>query len=123
MQPRRCQARHERYPGWRCELYNTETTRHGGDHAYTDSNGVTIHWADMVAMYPVFGDAGLDQVGGEHYKKFKIQPWDVIDEYGLDFYSGNALKYLLRAGNKGPALEDLKKCRHYLDKIIERMEE
>jgi len=65
------------------------------------------------------GSARLSQVGGEHYRKFKIQPWDVIDEYGLSFYAGSALKYLLRAGNKGSKVEDLRKCRHYLDKLIE----
>lgn len=62
------------------------------------------------------------QVGGNHYKRFKIQPWDVIDEYGLDFYRGNVVKYLLRAGHKGVKLEDLKKARHYLDRVIERAE-
>lgn len=59
------------------------------------------------------------QVGGNHYRQFKIQPWDVIDEYGLDFYRGNVVKYLLRAGHKGVKLEDLKKARHYLDRVIE----
>lgn len=63
------------------------------------------------------------QVGGEHYKRFKIQPWDVIDEYGLSFYAGNALKYLLRAGRKGSAHEDLMKARHYLDRMIELEEQ
>lgn len=57
------------------------------------------------------------QVGGEHYRKHKIQPWDIIDEYGLSFYEGSALTYLLR--RKGDRLEDLEKCRHYLDKLIE----
>lgn len=57
------------------------------------------------------------QVGGDHYRKFKIQPWDIIDEYGLTFYEGSALKYLLRS--KSDRLEDLKKARHYLDKLIE----
>lgn len=59
------------------------------------------------------------QVGGNHYSKFKIQPWAIIDEYGLSFYTGNVLKYLLRAGHKGVALEDLRKARHYLDRVIE----
>lgn len=59
------------------------------------------------------------QVGGNHYRKFQIQPWDVIDEYELGYYSGLALKYLLRAGGKGSRLEDYKKCRHVLDKLIE----
>jgi len=36
------------------------------------------------------------QIGGTHYSKHKIQPWDIIDEYGLNFYEGNVLKYLLR---------------------------
>lgn len=57
------------------------------------------------------------QVAGLHYRKHAIQPWDIIDEYDLSFYAGNALKYLLR--DKGNRLEDLKKARHYLDKLIE----
>lgn len=61
------------------------------------------------------------QVGGDHYKKFKIQPWEIVDEYDLCFYSGNVLKYLLRV--KTNKLEDLKKARHYLDKLIEDLDE
>ena len=61
------------------------------------------------------------QVGGDHYKKFKIQPWEIVDEYDLGFYSGNVLKYLLRV--KTNKLEDLKKARHYLDKLIEDLDE
>jgi len=59
-----------------------------------------------------------NQVGGNHYKKKKIQPWHIIDEYQLDFYLGNVLKYILRDKNDNQ-LEDLKKARHYLDKRIE----
>ena len=57
------------------------------------------------------------QVGGDHYKKHLIQPWDIIDAYHLDFYEGNALKYLLRT--KGSREEDIKKAIHYLEKILE----
>ncbi len=57
------------------------------------------------------------QIGGDHYLKHVIQPWDIIDEYHLNFYEGNVLKYLLR--NKGSRLEDLEKAKHYLDKLIE----
>lgn len=60
------------------------------------------------------------QVGGTHYKEHKIQPWHIIDEYQLDFYEGNVLKYLLR--QKGVRLEDLKKCQHYLARKIEIMD-
>lgn len=62
------------------------------------------------------------QVGGDHYRVHRIQPWDVWDEYDLDRYLANCVKYLLRAGDKGPKVQDLKKARHYLDKAIEREE-
>jgi hypothetical protein len=58
------------------------------------------------------------QVGGDHYASHKIQPWDVIEDWGLDFFAGNALKYLLR--DKGHRLEDLQKLQHYVEKMIER---
>ena len=58
------------------------------------------------------------QVGGDHYARHDIQVWDVIDEYGLSYYEGNVLKYLLRI--KDNRAEDLEKCRHYLDKVIEQ---
>ena len=60
------------------------------------------------------------QVGGDHYSRHTIQPFDIIDEYGLNFYEGNALKYLLR--QKGDRVTDLKKARHYIDVLIEREE-
>lgn len=60
------------------------------------------------------------QVGGQHYAKHRIQPWDVIDEYNLDFYEGSALKYLLR--RKQNRLEDLRKLAHYVERMIEREE-
>lgn len=63
------------------------------------------------------GLASTRQVGGEHYQK-KIQPWDVIETYGLDYFEGNVLKYLLR--RKVNRLEDLRKAAHYLEKVIER---
>lgn len=58
------------------------------------------------------------QVGGDHYSRHAIQPWDIIREYGMDFWEGNALKYLLR--RKENRLQDLEKARHYLDYLIER---
>jgi len=58
------------------------------------------------------------QVGGQHYKDKAMQPWDIIDAWELDFYAGSVLKYLLRAKYKN-GVEDLKKARHFLDKMIE----
>lgn len=66
-----------------------------------------------------YAPVSREQVGGSHYQEMPIQPWAIIDAFGLDFYAGSALKYLLRAGRKGSRVEDLKKCQHYLAKMIE----
>ncbi|WP_316189862.1 DUF3310 domain-containing protein [Bradyrhizobium sp. SZCCHNS1054] len=46
----------------------------------------------------------------------------VVEAWDLDFYLGNVIKYVSRAGKKGDELEDLKKARWYLDRKIARME-
>jgi len=66
-------------------------------------------------------DVMKNQVGGNHYKKHNIQPWHIIDEYQLDYYKGNVLKYLLR--DKGNEREDLQKAIHYLEKRIDMLKE
>jgi hypothetical protein len=65
--------------------------------------------------------ANNKQVGGVHYKTKDIQPWDAIHTWGLGFFSGNVVKYVARHREKN-GIEDLKKARHYLDKLIEIME-
>jgi len=55
-----------------------------------------------------------------HYMGLDMQPWDVVKAFGLDFWEGNVLKYVLRAGRKGPAREDYIKARNYLTYLIER---
>lgn len=58
------------------------------------------------------------QVGGSHYVSHRIQPWDIIDEYGLGFYEGNILKYLLRRAANKQRVEDLQKAQHYIEKQL-----
>jgi len=58
------------------------------------------------------------QVAGNHYKQFQIEPWDAIIDWGLGYLDGNAVKYLSRWRHKN-GIEDLKKARHYIDKLIE----
>lgn len=61
------------------------------------------------------------QVGGNHYKDNKIQVWDAINDWGLDYFSGNVIKYVARHQKKN-GIEDLKKAQHYLDKLIAVLE-
>ena len=49
-----------------------------------------------------------------------IEAADVIEAFGLGWHLGNAVKYILRAGKKGPALEDLRKARWQIDRAIAR---
>jgi len=58
------------------------------------------------------------QIGGTHYKDKGLQPWDAIAAWDCGFLDGNVIKYVVRYRSKG-GVEDLKKARHYLDKLIE----
>jgi hypothetical protein len=58
------------------------------------------------------------QWGGDHYRKLPIQVWDFIAANKLDYFQGNVIKYVSRYKEKN-GLEDLKKAKHYIDKIIE----
>ena len=58
------------------------------------------------------------QHGGTHYKEKSVQPWDYIAANGLGYFEGNVVKYVSRWRDKG-GVEDLRKARHYLDKLIE----
>ncbi|XZE35391.1 DUF3310 domain-containing protein [Pirellulaceae bacterium SH501] len=58
------------------------------------------------------------QHGGDHYKNLQIEPWDYIAANGLGYFEGSAVKYLTRWKFKN-GVEDLKKARHFIDKLIE----
>lgn len=62
--------------------------------------------------------ANAIQIGGQHYKGKAIQPWDYIAANGLGYFEGNIVKYVSRWRDKG-GVDDLRKARHYLDKLIE----
>jgi predicted 2-oxoglutarate/Fe(II)-dependent dioxygenase YbiX len=57
-----------------------------------------------------------------HYNAGKIEVIDAIDDWKLDFNAGNVVKYVARHQHKANPLEDLKKARWYLDRLIERTE-
>lgn len=47
-----------------------------------------------------------------------IQPWDFIASNDIGYLDGCAIKYLARWKDKG-GVEDLRKARHFIDKLIE----
>ena len=50
------------------------------------------------------------------------EPIDVIEDWGLDFQLGNAVKYISRAGRKGNAIQDLEKAIWYIQREISKLE-
>jgi len=62
------------------------------------------------------------QVGGTHYLKQAIQPWELIEKNNLDFFQGNIIKYVMRWRDKG-GLQDLRKAQHTLEHYIKIEEE
>lgn len=72
---------------------------------------------------PPIMQPSLRQVGGDHYKKLAVQPWDVVDTWPLEqqvgAYRAGALKYIMRMGSKDESIQEIGKGIHYLEKLIE----
>lgn len=58
------------------------------------------------------------QIGGDHYKKLKIQPMEYSMANGLDACQHTAIKYITRFRDKG-GVDDLEKAKHVIDMLIE----
>lgn len=59
------------------------------------------------------------QVGGDHYKNFKIQPIEYSMKNNLNFIQGDIIKRITRyniPGGKGK--QDLEKIKHEIDLLI-----
>lgn len=66
------------------------------------------------------GKAGDAVAHPPHYTFGKIEVISVIEDWKLGFHLGSAVKYIARAGKKDPTklVEDLRKARWYLDRLI-----
>ena len=59
------------------------------------------------------------QIGGSHYKNFRIQPSEFVIENELLYPEGCVIKYIIRHRMKN-GKEDLLKAKHFIDMIIAR---
>ena len=62
-----------------------------------------------------------DNISPNYYKE-GIQVTDFILSYNMEWCEGNIIKYVTRYKAKN-GLEDLKKAKWYLEKLIEKLEE
>ena len=60
----------------------------------------------------------LQQIGGQHYKKLKIQPVEYVHANGIGYFEGSVIKYVTRWRDKG-GLQDLEKAKHFLQLLID----
>lgn len=83
-----------------------------------DDGFVTVH-----STKPVIVDAEFsDPISPNHYiGKHGLEARDVIAAFELGFNLGNVVKYVLRAGRKDSAEQDLRKARQYIDFQLEDM--
>jgi hypothetical protein len=80
---------------------------------------------DRVQLQQLSETKSKEQVNHpDHYNQGQIEVIDYIEDLGMgdDFCAGNAIKYISRYKYKGKPLEDLKKAKWYIERLIERYE-
>lgn len=76
-----------------------------------------VHRRSMeIDMFPR-NDPLNSQVGGSHYKKYKIQPIEFAMANKLNYCQANAIKYITRYRDKN-GVEDLRKAIHNIEILI-----
>ena len=58
-----------------------------------------------------------------HYNQGKIEVIDAIEDWDLNFCEGNVIKYVARHRHKSEPIEDLKKAKWYLERLIGKIED
>lgn len=59
----------------------------------------------------------------KHYNSGKIEVIDAIEDWNMGFCDGNVVKYVARHKLKGKPIEDLKKAKWYLERLIQQYEQ
>jgi hypothetical protein len=58
------------------------------------------------------------QEGGAHYKGERIEHWDFVLMHDIPYMEAQVIKYMMRWRKKN-GVEDLRKAKHFIDKLIE----
>jgi hypothetical protein len=83
------------------------------------NHGVSIDDATPQEWDSIRTNKALDtQVGGDHYRKLKIQPVEYIHANNIPFIEGCIIKYATRWREKG-GFKDIEKIKHFCDLLME----
>lgn len=101
----------------------TQDNQHwaGGDAIVDDHSKLTEVNNAFAGLEPAFTPAEDDplatQEGGDHYKKYAIQPIEFCFLNNIPSLESSIIKYVVRHRDKN-GIEDLKKARHIIDILI-----
>ncbi len=87
----------------------------GAEKATTDESAIEM-------PRPLAVDKAVDHPSHYGGKDDPYEAIKIIEAWRLGFNLGNTIKYIRRAGAKGPTVQDLKKAAWYLNREIERLE-
>lgn len=87
----------------------------------TGAHTLTVPHYNVVEL--IKKDSKLEEIKkpARYNKRGKLECWDVILDQEMNFLEGNILKYVWRYKEKN-GVEDLKKAKVYLDKLISEVE-
>jgi hypothetical protein len=92
-----------------CDHKNPITCTHT---QFPDNSNMDFYKIAAGLPDPILAAATRGELGAApaHYSKGKFTPWEVIDDWKLDYYCGNAVKYVCRHKHKGNPVEDIQKA-------------
>ena len=104
---------------WLNGVYSTQNV-FSGDELLKDNGKSIANFIEQETGYDVYGDIeAIAYCKRREKTKHNLGVNDFISAWNLDFNSGNVIKYITRASLKNNNLEDLKKARWHLNKLIE----
>ena len=114
-----------------CECNGMQCKSDDPTSRWCDFGNCNTNWVPIVESEPMDATCSkMETVENDpvnhpsHYTSGRFETIEVIEDWGLDFCLGNAVKYISRAGKKNPdkEIEDLKKAVWYIERRIKQLE-
>jgi hypothetical protein len=87
----------------------------------SDISLADLHMRDIVGHANLERGEASSVEHPKHYNRGKYEVIDVIEDWGLDFHCGNAIKYISRHKHKEKPKQDIEKAIWYLQRYMEKM--
>lgn len=105
--------------------FDNNCSRYDSSYIYRVCNKTLVDWCPSFISEEEKSSLASDkQVGGSHYKQWKIQPFEFFQKNNVPFHKADIIKRILRYDlPTGKGKEDLEKIKHEIDLIMEFDEE